>query len=334
MSVRSRPVLPWIGVALAAFIGCVGQARADTASAREALERMVHAMRGTDYTGVFVYRQGADTLEAMRIVHRGGNGAERERLYSLTGVAREIVRDGDRVTCILPDSNSVMVDRRRTRNPLDSVLPDNLDRIGRHYRLSASGEVRIAGRDARRIHIEAGDAYRYGYRFWVDGATGLMLRADLVHGGEVLEQVMFTELELPEQIPEAWLKPSFSGQGYTWYRAPEEQPERLGFEPTWRLGFVPSGFELRLSERRSMPIAGDEPVEHQLYSDGLTAISVYVSVLDDDEEPFDGLSRMGGMTAVGRVVDGHQVVVVGEVPMRAAVEVAQSLALEPGTASP
>ena len=114
------------------------------------LERMVSAMHELDYTGVLVYRQGPDELESLRIVHRGGEDGGRERLYSLDGVAREIIRDGDRVTCILPDSNSVMVDHRQIRNPLSGVLPGSPERISRHYQLEIVDAERIAGRDPLR----------------------------------------------------------------------------------------------------------------------------------------------------------------------------------------
>lgn len=326
MRVLSRTVVRPAAVLVAALLTGVLQAAEDrSASAHRLLEGMVSSMRELDYTGVLVYRQGPEELESLRIVHRGGEDGGRERLYSLDGVAREIIRDGDRVTCILPDSKSVMVDHRQIRNPLSSVLPGAPERISRHYRLQVIDAERIAGREARPVQVQATDPYRYGYRFWVDTATGLMLRADLVHGADTVEQVVFTKVDFPESIPDQWLEPKLSGRDFTWYRADHEDNLPVAFEPRWRLAFVPAGFELRLSERRNMPTSGETPVEHQMYSDGLAAVSVYVSSADSEAMHFEGLSRMGAFSAFGRVVAGHQVVVVGQVPPRAVTRMAESL---------
>lgn len=338
MRVPNSGARRWLGAVLVVVAAVTAQAAAaDARSAHQWLQRMVSAMQETDYTGVFVYRQGASTPESMRIVHRGGEAVDEveERLHSLDGVAREIIRDGNRVTCILPDSRSVMVDHRQVRNPLTSVLPADTDSIGRYYRLDTGGVTRVAGREAQRIRIEAADDYRYGYRFWIDTGTGVMLRADLVHGDDTLEQVVFTEIQFPDDIPDKLLEPHLSGRDFTWYKADPDGEEHDGqkkvFEPDWHLGFIPGGFALRLSERRHMPTGIEGPVEHRMYSDGLAAVSVYVSHLDSKLPRFEGLSRMGAFSAFGRVSDERQVVVVGEVPPRAVMEIARSFA--PGAPS-
>lgn len=327
MRVPNSGARRWLGAVLVVVAAVTAQAAvADARSAHRWLQRMVSAMQEADYTGVFVYRQGASTPESMRIVHRGGEaaGEVEERLHSLDGVPREIIRDGDRVTCILPDSRSVMVDHRQVRNPLAGVLPVDADSIGRYYRLDTGSVTRVAGREARRIRVEAADGYRYGYRFWIDTGTGVMLRADLVHGDDILEQVVFTEIRFPDHIPDELLEPRLSGRDFTWYRADSEGDGRRAFEPDWHLGFVPGGFSLRLSERRHMPTGIEGAVEHRMYSDGLAAVSVYVSRLDSNLPRFEGLSRMGAFSAFGRVSDDRQVVVVGEVPPRAVMEIARS----------
>ena len=57
------------------------------------------------------------------------------------------------------------------------------------------------------------------------------------------------------------------------------------------------------------------PVEHQVFSDGLASVSVFIEKLGSVEDRLEGTSSMGAMSAYGRVMDDYQVTVVGEVPL-------------------
>ena len=85
-----------------------------------------------------------------------------------------------------------------------------------------------------------------------------------------------------------------------------------------------------MRDRLLEPIAtGRMPVFHMVYGDGLASISVYVEKLSSDEEQLHGGAMMGAMSAFGRVVDNHQVTVMGEVPMRTVTKVAESVQRAP-----
>ncbi|MGD8429791.1 MAG: MucB/RseB C-terminal domain-containing protein [Ectothiorhodospiraceae bacterium] len=301
---------------------------ADKPSARDLLERMTRAVRAENYVGVFVYRYGSN-LEAMRIVHRADGDGERERLFSLNGAAREIIRDDARVTCILPDNHSVVVDSRQTRNPLNRVLPGDLEEMSRVYDLSVMGTGRVAGRKVYLVSVAPKDSFRYGYRLSIDSDTGLLLRSDLLDGsGNAVEQVMFTDLSTPEKIPDAWLESTVPGDEYTWYRNDAKGQPETERASGWNIEGVPDGFRLVLNEKRPMP-GSEGPVEHRLYSDGLASVSVYIE-RKDDHEAFTGSSRMGAVNAFGRVVSGYQTVVVGEVPAATVRRIGQSIARSAG----
>ena len=77
-------------------------------SARQWLDEMSSALQTLDYDGTFVYLHDG-RLDAMRIIHQVSDGGQRERLVSLTGSAREVLRDDKAVTCIKPDNKSVMI---------------------------------------------------------------------------------------------------------------------------------------------------------------------------------------------------------------------------------
>ena len=282
--------------------------------ARRWLEDMSAAIRTLDYDGTFVYLHDGK-LEAMRIIHQVDGGVEKERLVSLTGSAREVLRDNKAVTCIMPDSKSVMVGQSRQPQRFHEV-PGNLNALLQHYRLEVLGDDRIAGHMARVVAIMPRDAYRYGYRFWIDKSSKMLLKSALTDvDGEAIEQVMFTRLVLGQNVVEADLEPSLSGKEFNWYRQSDSRTqEASGSEtPGWDVQPRPGGFRMTdYQQRRMRPESSG--TEHLVFSDGLATVSVYVESVAADSEPFGGLSSMGAVHAFGAVADGYQITVVGEVP--------------------
>lgn len=283
-------------------------------TARQWLDEMASAVQGLNYDGTFVYLHD-DKLEAMRIIHQLADTGERERLVSLTGSAREVLRNNKSVTCILPDSKSVMVGQSRPRQPFP-VVPRDLDSLEKYYRIETVGDDRIAGYLTRIIAITPKDTYRYGYRFWIDKDSKMFLRSDLTGiDNRPIEQVMFTRLGIGGPIADSELQPSLTGDGYAWYHQDNNKaaPEDAGASPHWIVRRLPAGFDMTNYQLKRMRADGDA-TEHMVYSDGLATVSVYVETADVGEDTFTGLTSMGAMNAFGAVVDGYQVTVVGEVP--------------------
>lgn len=294
-------------------------------SAQQWLAKMADAIRTLNYDGTFVYRNG-DRMESMRIIHRASSGDERERMFSLTGPAREVLRDKDKVTCILPDRQSVVVAKSRPRSV---ALHDFEPREGfaRFYRLAARAGERVAGRETALVSVDPIDEYRYGYRLWLDRLTGLLLKSELVNDqGNALEQIVYTNIRLPAHIPDNLLAPAISGEGYTWYSNDKSVSRTADSEPgrQWIVNWLPKGFEVsdRAYDLRS---ASRNSVEHLVYSDGLAAMSVFIERLDDAKERLRGPSGMGALNAYGSVIGDYQVTVVGEVPKVTVEKVGQSI---------
>ena len=122
---------------LIVLLAASGQAFAQQ-TARQWLDGMSDALRTLDYDGTFVYFHDGK-LEAMRIIRRMDKGGQRERLVSLTGSAREVLRDDKAVTCIMSDNKSVMVGQSRPLQPFPMV-PRDLDNVSPYYLLEDIGE--------------------------------------------------------------------------------------------------------------------------------------------------------------------------------------------------
>ncbi len=281
--------------------------------ARQWLDAMSEALQNLNYDGTFVYLHDGK-LEAMRIIHRRDGEGEKERLVSLTGSAREVIRDNQSVTCIMPDSKSVMVGRSGPRQPFP-VVPRDLDSIEKYYRLESVGDDRMAGVMTQVVTITPRDAYRYGYRFWIAKDSKMLLKSDLTgEQGAPIEQVMFTHLGVGNEVSAAGMPASAGEDAPAWHhqdiggRATADPGE-----PHWVVHRLPDGFILTHYQRKRMQ-PGDEGTLHLVYSDGLATVSVYVEMASADDDTLTGLSSMGAMNAYGAIVDGHQVLVVGEVP--------------------
>ena len=308
---------------LAQFAGCLvlalvgsGALHADQEKpARAWLQGIGDAARQLSYRGTFVYRRG-DHLEAMQIVHRVDQGREQARLYSLSGSAREIIRNANKVTCVFPDDHSVLVDQREARDRFSDLTDSDLAAVSTSYRVAVVGSGRVADRAVRVLSIAPTDGFRYGYHLWVDEKTGLLLKSDVLDDhGAIIEQLMFVKLEAPANISDDAFTPTVNGHDYTWYSQDEKQAKAKPPEETvWRIPDLPPGFRLTLREVRG--IAGSNgPVEHMLYSDGLASVSVYIEPMEPDKsKPFRGLAGLGAMNAYGRMFDNYQITVVGEVP--------------------
>lgn len=294
-------------------------------SARQWLDGMSAALQTLDYDGTFVYLHDGK-LEAMRIIRRMDKGGQRERLVSLTGSAREVLRDDKAVTCIMSDNKSVMVGQSRPPQPFP-VVPRDLGSVSPHYLLEDVGDDRMAGHEARVIAITPRDRFRYGYRFWIATDTHMLLKSDLTDvDGKPIEQMMFTRISISDDIPADDLQPSLTGDGYTWHSQMNvsREPDRKEGKPVWQVGRLPAGFTLTHFQRKRMrDAAGD--AQHMVFSDGLATVSAYVEKADSVRDPLVGLSSMGAMNAYGVLRDGFQLTVVGEVPPATVEMIATSL---------
>ena len=277
------------------------------------LQKMHHAAHMLNYTGKFVYQQDKQ-LSLMNIAHAVSEEGEREKLVSMDETGREVIREKDRVTCILPDSKSVMVEKGRPKVQFPPMFPVNLDQLKGQYTFHIDRQEKIAGQRAQKLIIKPADQYRYGHRLWVDQNTGLLLKTQLLdEHGKLLEQFMFTEIQYMEKVPEELLKPRATGAEYTWYEAQDTtEPDTQNTDYVWLVQQLPSGFVNDMTRYHRMP--DKMPVEHLVFSDGLASVSVFIEKNHDKAPSLSGVSRMGAVNAYGRTLDDYHIVTVGEVP--------------------
>lgn len=297
---------------LLAFIAPTVQA--DSASI-ELLERMSQAAKQLNYEGVFAYQRG-NAFQSIRLYHRNDNGTESERLISLNGTAREVIRNNDTVTCISPEGKQVNVSRRPLGHGFPSDLPRRLRSATPFYELTIGKEARVAGKLTQRLEIKPLDNYRYGYRLWMDEETDLLLKSELIdEQNKVLETFEFTDIHIGIDIPDSDLQAKMSGNEMILHRTEpgEMTTQDLVAFSHWKAKWLPEGFSLVAHQNR-LRTNSRAHVEQRVYSDGLSSVSVFIEKRHAQHNHFDGRSHMGAINAFGRVINAHFVTVVGEVP--------------------
>lgn len=294
------------------------------------LGRMNQAVDTLNYRGTFIYRHG-EKVDTMQIVHGYDERGQRERLISLTGEAREIIRDRDLLTCIWPGSKSVVIEPRARRHGLPVTVPEAREQGLANYRYQVGETYRVAGLPCRQVTVMPADAFRYGYRLCIGEDNAMLLRSEIIdHEGEVVEEMMFTSIEFMSQVPEEAFKAKYHGRGYTTHRAePQDSGEPLAPDTGWRLKTLPPGFVISSNVKRRMA-ANPQPVQHMVLTDGLASVSVFIAAAGLPEERYSGITGTGALHAYARYTEGHQVTVVGDVPARTVSFIGEALHYERG----
>lgn len=303
---------------LASFVSPVARSQAISfqSDGLQWLQRVSVAAEKLNYSGTFVYRSGSHS-ETSRIVHRTSNGSQMEKLEVLDGSPREVIRTNDEVSCYLPENRLVIVEQRSVRRGFPALLPASLAGLNNHYQIRKGSTARVAGFNSQIIRLEPRDAWRYGHQLWVDIGSGLLLKATIFDGqGEVLESMAFTDLRIGDPIRPEALKPSYAEVARESWKIRQARLVDLRDDAPWQFRIEIPGFHRQAALRRSMGKDGtDLNMLHWVYSDGLVAMSVFISPLNSPNEAGEeSLRTIGALSVLKRVVDGHQVVVMGDLP--------------------
>ncbi|MCI0508367.1 MAG: MucB/RseB C-terminal domain-containing protein [Gammaproteobacteria bacterium] len=301
-------------------------AEQNAAPALSFLNKMGSAIKDLNYHGTLVYLHGGQ-VESLKLVHKQDKSGEIQRLVHLSGEAREVIRNNEIVTCYMPDTRSVVVGERRFNNHLLSRLTRNFGDFEGQYEFVVDGKGRIAERESTVVLIRPKDGFRYGYRFWIDDDSGLLLKSDLLAtDGSVLEQLMFVELAVVDRIPDAMLQPAVNGESYTWHNGRGKRADQQIEQETnsWRIARMPDGFIVTDRSKQKIPNR-NQPVDYMMVSDGLASISIYIEQYSEQDHGLLGASSMGAVNVFGSLLANYHVTVVGEVPQQTVQMIAESI---------
>lgn len=282
---------------------------------QQLLNKMNHTLERADYEGTFVFMQN-DNVETMSIIHGYSSDGVKEKLVSLNGDAREVIRDQDVLTCIWPKDKLVVIETAKSSYGLQFSLPKNLNELVLHYKLIEVGKARIAGHDCSMVRFEALDEFRYGHELCVNEKHGMLLESKTFDANnKIIESMMFTSFRMRDIAPDNLFEPSVHLNDYTWKTAGVELNEELQPDRAWKIKNLPPGFTLSSVSRRLMS-ASKNPIQHMILTDGLASVSVFIRKNDASQQAYKGAHKKGIINAFARDLNQHQITVVGEVPER------------------
>ncbi len=275
-----------------------------------------------NYSGTVVYQSGGE-MRTSRITHMFDGTRSYERVQTLDGKPREFIRmrteSNDEVQCLYPEARRIVIEHRAADEAFPGLAGVSAEAIIERYKPQIGKVERVAGIECRLLVLEPKDGMRYGYRLWIDQASGLLLRAQtLGERGEVLEQIAFTDIRIGERIDRTRLKPAWPTAGWTIERSDYRKinPAESGWSvPT------PNGFQKTKEVGRRL---GNSDAMQIVFSDGLATMSVFIEA-SGDAKLADQVLSVGPTSAYARRVADATVTVVGEVPPAAVRAVASSV---------
>ena len=291
------------------------------------VQKMSSAMRNLNYRGNFVYLHD-NQLESMRISHYKDTNGEKERLISLNGEAREVIRDNQNLTCIWPSSRKVVVDfsRKNTFSPI--FIPEDIARLEKFYDMKMLDNDRVAGMSTVVVHIDPRDKYRYGMKFWINDQNGLMMKSSLINeDGKVVEEVMFTSLKLFDGDEKLVIDtmPKID-ENFTLVRYHSgDSSKSFAADNAWQLANAPGGFWRESVLKRKIP-GTDHFVQQMVYTDGLASLSIFIEKKTSLSS--GGMSSMGAVNAFIRILNDYSVTAIGEVPAITVKQLAESVSYQ------
>jgi sigma-E factor negative regulatory protein RseB len=286
------------------------------------LEKIAKAARQLNYSGTFVYQHG-EQVETSRISHFVDRSGEYERLLTLDGPKREVIRMNDETYCLDYDNRVLRKERQSGRRNFPALIPEQLSQVTEFYEIKIGATERIAGYDTQSVSLEPKDGFRYGHKLWADVATGLLLKAKrLNERKEVLEQFTFTQLDIGSAVTREMTKPGAEA-GPNW-RRDSVSAQSTSMEAGWAVKSFPAGFR-KIVEMRRTKAGSQGSVTHIVYSDGLASVSVFIEPMALKRRPMEGLMRHGAMNILFRPVLDQMITVVGEAPPATILQIGNSV---------
>lgn len=286
------------------------------------LEKASQAARKLSYKGIFLYQNFQD-VRSIEITHLNNGTEEFARIVTLDGKPREALSRGNNMVVFNSNKENVMIQKRQGQNLFPAILPPDIESVKAIYTLRFADQERIGGREAQIVYLEPKDEFRYFYKLWLDREFGLILKMSILdHQQKLIEQASFNQIALFTGQDLNWFKPSVdTHKKYIMDDMPEN---KVSHEKYCTIANLPAGYQEVSHVTRTM---GNSPqVVHQwVFSDGLSFVSLFVNPIPKGQKSRVGETQVGSSHVYARVMNGNQIMVVGEVPQATIQKISNSI---------
>lgn len=292
------------------------------------LQKAAAAARALNYQGVFVYQAGRQT-KSVQITHYFNGKNEFARNVILDGTPREVFSQGGELTILSPRNEKVVIEKRRGQNMFPAILPTNLDAVKESYTLKVGEIERVAGRPTQLLHLIPKDNLRYSYRFWVDVEFGLLLKSVMLNSRqEVMESIGFNQISLLNTVDLNLFQPKIDAKkNYVMEDEVDNTIADNSSNTNWTIKDLPAGYR-KVDQLKRLVHGRSQPVTHVVFSDGLASVSLFIEPLIKGIKAKSGHTLVGTTSFYAHVIDGYQIIVVGEVPEATVAQIANAISFK------
>ena len=211
-----------------------------------------------------------------------------------------------------------MIIEHKQQRLFSSLLPATLGDLADYYTPGRESMARIAGITTVSVVLLPKDDLRYRHQFWIDPQSGLVLKAARFNEqGDVLESFVFTDLKIGGRFEREAGKIRRKTVSADWRVETVSTREALVDGGEWQFSDPLPGFKRVASMHRQIRTGVPEG-RHYVFSDGLSAISVFIEPLAGRTVNTESAAMpMGAVNVYKRVIGDFQLVVMGEVPPQA-----------------
>ena len=266
------------------------------------LQKISDASRRMGYEGYFVFQHGGNA-QTLMVSNRPAGANMESRLLTMDGTQREVRCTQQSSVTLMVNGSQLRLEKRLNKRHFPDLLPEDAASLANWYAVRLGGTDRVAGKDCSNVEVTPKDLYRWGYILCIDRSTGFPLRAIMTNGdGQALMQYSFAEIKLGA-MPKAESRPM----------PPIPEVAKPVANEHIEVGSLPPGFARIAAVRRQLPNHSGE-VEHWVFSDGLTHVSMFLEPARQPVETIKGQSKQGMINMIKRQVGDMQATILGEAP--------------------
>jgi sigma-E factor negative regulatory protein RseB len=272
------------------------------------------AMQKRSYIGTMV-QSSAEGMSSARIWHACDGAQQVERIETLTGAPRSILRHNDKVITFMPEQKVARVEMREAIGGFPDVLQPGVGNIPEFYAVKTLTAERVAGLDAEVVQLMPKDALRFGYRIWTDKKSNLVLKLQtLGPEGAVIEQAAFSELQLDAPVKADKLNQMMAAtQGYRVEQTPLTKTTAAA--QGWLIKAAVPGFKpMSCYQRGSIAAQPAGSTLQWIFSDGLATVSLFIEDFDKLRHTQEGFMVQGATHTLLKRLNAYWLTAVGEVP--------------------
>ena len=277
------------------------------------LQKISDASRRMGYEGLFVFQHGGNA-QTLMVSNRPSGANVESRLITMDGSQREVRCTQQASVTMMINGTQLRLEKRLNKRHFPDLLPENASSLINWYTVSPGAPDRVAGRDCGNVEILPKDLFRWGYILCIDRSTAFPLRAVMVNGdGQPLMQYSFAEIKMGTAP---------KGESRPMPLIPD--PAKPVAHERIEVNGLPPGFSRIAAVRRQLPNHTGE-VEHWVFSDGLTHVSMFLEPARQPVESIKGQSKQGMINMIKRQVGDLQATILGEAPWATVESIAMGL---------